>query len=337
MIYRNWIHKKERRLTLLDTDREVFPFEWGLEWVDGNGGGAADPLSRLKKTAARALSDSASFFEPPPLDDWELRGEVLEFATPTPGSHEFNNRVFCRLFEAAKPRGAVVVVPQWNADSESHVALCRILRRLGITALRLCLPYHEMRRPPGMKRADYMVSPNIGRTLHATRQAVMEVRQAAQWLRTQGYQKVGVMGTSVGSCVSYLAFVHDRRIATGVFNHVSAFFADVVWTGLATRFVRWGLEKHIDLDSLREIWAPISPYHYIARLKECGRKHLMITARYDLTFLPALSEKVFEFYRRHEIPHDRADLPCGHYTTAHFPFSYLDGWHICRYLRRHLG
>jgi hypothetical protein len=25
-------------------------------------------------------------------------------------------------------------------------------------------------------------------------------------------------------------------------------------------------------------------------------------------------------------------LPCGHYTSATFPFNYLDGWHMCRYL-----
>lgn len=338
MIYRSWIHRKERKLTLRDTNRKVFPFEWGLDWVGGNGNGdGQDALGFLKKKAATALSDSGAFFHAPRLGDWTLRGQTLVFPSPAPGAHEYNNRVYGRLFEAPKPRGAVVVVPQWNADSESHVALCRILRRLGITALRLCLPYHEKRRPPGMERADYMVSPNLGRTLHATRQAVLEVRQAAQWLRGRGYSEVGVMGTSVGSCVSYLAFVHDPKIVTGVFNHVSAFFADVVWTGLSTRFVRWGLEPYIDLDSLRDVWAPISPYCHVARLKESRRRHLLITARYDLTFLPALSEKVFQLYRRHQIPHDRADLPCGHYTTAHFPFSCLDGWHICRYLHRHLG
>jgi hypothetical protein len=37
------------------------------------------------------------------------------------------------------------------------------------------------------------------------------------------------------------------------------------------------------------------------------------------------------------MPYQRVILPCGHYTLAHFPFNYLDGWHMCRYLRSQLG
>ena len=80
------------------------------------------------------------------------------------------------------------------------------------------MPYHEQRLPPDMKRADYMVSPNIGRTVHATRQAVLEVRQLVTWLKEQGYERIAVVGTSIGSCVTYLAFVHDPSICTAVFN-----------------------------------------------------------------------------------------------------------------------
>ncbi len=337
MIYRRWMHRKERLLTLRDTNRRVFPFEWGLDWIGANGNSASDPARAFLRYSQEALEEGPAYFSAPPLREWRLEGEVLHFPTPTPGKDHFNNTVQCRYFPVAGARRAVVVVPQWNADRESHVTLCRILQRLGIAVLRLSLPYHEDRRPPGMQRADYMVSPNIGRTIHATRQAVLEVRQSAQWLRLQGYERVGVMGTSVGSCVTYLAFVHDPSIDVGVFNHVSATFADVVWTGLSTRFVRWGLENHIDLDTLRQCWAPISPYFHIPRLKGNQRPHLLITALYDLTFLPELSERVFDAYRKLEIFHHRTNLPCGHYTTASFPFSWMDGWHICRYLRRRLA
>jgi hypothetical protein len=183
-----------------------------------------------------------------------------------------------------------------------------------------------------MKRADYMVSPNIGRTVHATRQAVLEVRQLVTWLKEQGYERIAVVGTSIGSCVTYLAFVHDPSICTAVFNHVSSFFADVVWTGLSTRYIRWGLEGHISLKDLRQCWAPISPWFFIDRLKTCSRPHLLITAKYDLTFRPELTEKVLHQYQSQNIPHQRIALPCGHYTIATFPFSYMDGWHMCRYL-----
>ena len=333
-LYARWIHGWERRLTMRDTNRRILPFSWGTEWLE-NGDSNGNPLDSLKEHAGRVLSWSDDFFRPPPLTDCRLNGDELTFTTPTPTPYPACNTVHCRLFPAPTIKAAVIVIPQWNADSNSHVALCRILQKLGLTAIRLTLPYHED-RGLGTKRADHMVSPNIGRTLHAIRQAILEIRQLTSWLHDQGYERVGVAGTSIGSCMAYLAFVHDPLISTAVFNHVSAFFADVVWTGLATRYVRWGLENHVTLEDLRQCWAPISPYHFIARLKSNQRPHLLISARYDLTFPPPLSEKVFRCYEENQVPCDRAVLPCGHYTTAKFPFVYVDGWHICRYLHKHL-
>ena len=336
--YQRWIHRRERKLTLRDPHRRIFPFDWGLEWVqNSHNPGSTDPLTYLKEHAETVLSDSDAFFNPPPMVDCAVKDDVLTMATPTPSPHPENNTVYCRLFPAPGSKAAVIVVPQWNADEHSHVRLCQIFKRLGITALRLCMPYHEQRLPSDMKRADYMVSPNIGRTVHATRQAVLEVRQLVTWLKEQGYERIAVVGTSIGSCVTYLAFVHDPSICTAVFNHVSSFFADVVWTGLSTRYIRWGLEGHISLEDLRQCWAPISPWFFIDRLKTCSRPHLLITAKYDLTFRPELTEKVLHQYQSQNIPHQRIALPCGHYTIATFPFSYMDGWHMCRYLTAQLS
>jgi hypothetical protein len=334
-LYGRWMHRRERQLTLVDTNRQVFPFEWGLDWLDEETYGTS-PLTQLQDFSEKALAESDTFFRPPELKDWTLQADQLSFPSPLACPDACNNTTACRLFESEADR-AVIVIPQWNADENSHVTLCRVLQRLGFTALRMVLPYHESRMPAGMVRADHMVSPNVGRTLQATRQAVLEVRQAAVWLRERGYSRVGVLGTSMGSCVGYLAFVHDPRLEVGVFNHVSSYYADVVWHGLATRYVRWGLEGNVSLEDLRSCWKPVSPIFHVGRLRDNLRPHLMITARYDLTFPPRLSELVFEEYKRLSLPYERVVIPCGHYTTAHFPYNYLDAWHICRYFRRHLS
>ena len=65
----------------------------------------------------------------------------------------------------AKGHRAVIVMPQWNADAVSQNALCRIFNVLGISALRMSMPYHDIRRPHELTRADYAVSANIGRTM----------------------------------------------------------------------------------------------------------------------------------------------------------------------------
>ena len=94
-------------------------------------------------------------------------------------------------------RQAIIVMPQWNADAFSHNALCEMFNRWGIACLRLSKPYHDVRRPAELERSDYAVSSNIGRTIAAARQAVVDVRSAIDWLETQGYEQFGVLGKQV--------------------------------------------------------------------------------------------------------------------------------------------
>ena len=209
--------------------------------------------------------------------------------------------------------------------------------RLGIAALRLSLPYHDARRPADMERADHLVSSNIGRTLQSMRQAVVDTRAAVRWLRSQGYERVGVAGTSIGSCTAFLAFTHDDEIDCGVFNHVSGYVADVVWRGISTRHVREGFGDAVSIEEVREAWMPISPLAHAHRLKDSRPRPIrFIAARHDLTFPADLSQQVIEEVRRHGVALDVQWLPCGHYTSGERPWVYLDGWKIVTFIRRHL-
>ena len=116
-----------------------------------------------------------------------------------------------------------------------------------MSGLRLSLPYHDVRMPPELSRADYIVSANVGRTLAVCRQAVLDARRAVMWLAARGYERIGILGTSLGSCLSMLTAAHEPLVRAAALNHVSPYFADVVWDGLSTRHVREGLEGHIDL------------------------------------------------------------------------------------------
>jgi len=342
----NIIRAQERRRATRDTNRVVLPFEWGAEFVaqDVNG---RDPRAAVFDAARRAVAHSEEFYALEPVKDYRLDGDRLTWTSAVRTPYPENNTAHARLFPAQPPRGpraqgegrrrAVVVNPQWNADSESHVALCRLLARLGITALRLTLPYHEARRPAGFQRAEYMVSPNVGRTLQALRQAVIDTRAAVAWLDAEGYERVGVMGTSIGSCTAFLALVHDERIDAGVFNHVSGYVADVVWRGISTRHVRAGIEGALTVEELREAWLPISPMSYVGRLASLRRRPMrFIAARHDLTFPADLSHEVIAGVRAAGVPVNVSWLPCGHYTSGERPWVYLDAWKIVSFLRKNL-
>jgi hypothetical protein len=332
------IHHREIALSSVDTNRRVRPFEWGAEFLDPRPG--ESERETVERYVERALADGDAYFAAPPLGAHEFDGEWLRFESAVRTRWESNNTVTARYIPARKPsRRAVIVLPQWNADGESHVALGRILARFGISALRLSLPYHDVRMPAELERADYMVSGNVGRTLQACQQAVLDVRQCVDWLESRGYEAIGVTGTSIGSCISFLAHVHEPRLRAGVFNHISSYFADVVWTGISTRHVRQGIEAAIDLETLRRAWLPISPNAFIHRLKgeSPSRARLMITARYDLTFLPYLADWAFEEFHRHGVAFDKAVLHCGHYTSGRFPFKFQLGYLITSYLHRNLA
>lgn len=334
-------HGWERRLASIDTNRVVRPFEWGLDWLglDADPSGAVeDPLARITDWATAVMADTDTFFRPPPTDEYVRTGNRLEFPSALVTPHASNNTVRARIFPAeAKPgrrKRAVIVLPQWNSDPGGHVGLCQMLARFGLTAVRLSLPYHDERRPAELTRADFIVSANVGRTAQVNRQAVLDARRTIDWLEREGYERIGILGTSLGSCLSMLTMAHDPRLRAGVFNHVSPYFADVVWQGLSTRHVRAGLDGHVTLDQLRECWMPISPWPFIERVRD--RAVRLIYARYDLTFPVDLSRRFIEEFERRAVPASVAILPCGHYSTGKAPFKFLDGYYLINFLVRSL-
>jgi hypothetical protein len=326
---RRYIENRERFLHGRDDNRRSAPFEWGTEHlgIHPNGNSAA-----LRDYVSNALLDSDAFYAYQPTSSYDFDGNLLKFPSAVETPYLENNTVWGRFFEAGKDL-AVVVLPQWNCKWEGQVGLCQAFQRTGITALRLSLPYHHHRKPAHLERAEYLVSSNVGRTLTAIRQAVVDTRRAADWLFERGYRKVGIVGTSVGSCIGFLTFAHDERFSTGVFIHVSSFFADVVWNGLSTQHVRQGLESGIDVQQLRFFWSPISPYPFIKRLRGSSRRLLALSGRYDLTFLPELSQQAYDEFDRCGLQYKLNWMRCGHYTMGEFPFSTLAAYQIVKFLK----
>jgi dienelactone hydrolase len=343
----SFIRARERKLALRDKNRIVRPFEWGASFVTDHANGD-DPRRFFSDYAHRIVQRSDEFYAlQRPITDYKLSGEELTWTSAVQTSSRENNTARARFFPAlasktdgkeARPSRAVIILPQWNADETSHVELCRLLNRFGIAALRLTLPFHEARRPPELERADHLISSNIGRTIQSMRQAVLDARAGIAWLKEhQGFARIGVIGTSIGSCTAFLTFAHDASLDVGVFNHVSGYFADVTWHGISTQHVREGFASQVTLDELREYWLPISPIPYIPQLLKMPQRPMrFIAARNDLTFPANLSRDVIDEVKRHNIPVDVVWLPCGHYTSGEAPWKYLDGWKIVAFMRKQL-
>lgn len=344
---------------MLNDNRTVQPFEWGAEFVVEHVNGH-DPRTVLAEHAKRAVANSDEYFAAPANLDFSLEKKLYpstaslsaadlkkpavqtemdvltwQSAVATPSSE--NNTAYATYFPHPERKAAVIVLPHWNAKAGTYFDLGKFFNKVGLSALRLTLPYHEERMPPELERADHLVAPNVGRSLQSIRQAVADTRAAVSWLKEQGYAKVGIVGTSIGSCVAFMAFVHDLRIDAAVFNHVSGYMADVVWHGLSTYHVRKSFGDNISLDELREYWLPVSPMAYMEKLAALPeRPQRYIYTKYDLSFPIDLSLDTMAALRRHKIKHSEVSLPCGHYTLGEKPWVYLDGYKIISYLRKHL-
>ncbi len=275
----------------------------------------------------------------------ELRKEpFLRFTSAVKTPYPENDVVNARWYESAgnreqgvgiregekrKPKQAMIVMPQWNADAISHNVFGSLFNQFGISVLRLSKPYHDTRRPAELERSDYAVSSNVGRTIEACRQAVADIRSCVDWLEAQGYEQIGVLGTSLGSCYAFIAAAMDARLKVCAFNHASTWFGDVVWTGQSTRHIHATFE-HAGLtqDDVRKIFVAVSPMAYMEQFAANPKRSLVVYAPYDLTFIRALSLDVLKNFDKYGVDYVAKVLPCGHYTTGETPYKYIDGWYI---------
>ena len=347
---KRYMHKRERHLAMLNDNRVARPFEWGLEFI-GEDTDAENPHDLFVEHSSKVIENSDEYFAipegirfvvdsvPPAAASGtdKTAPQSLTWTSSVATSSPENNTAYATYFPHEDHRAAVIVLPHWNAKAGTYFDLCRFFNKVGHSALRLTLPYHEERMPPELERADYLVAPNVGRSLQSVRQAVADTRACVAWLKQQGYEKVGIVGTSIGSCVAFLAFVHDFDIDAAVFNHVSGYMADVTWHGLSTYHVRNGFGDNIDLEELRQYWLPVSPMAYMEKLAaQAPRPQRYIYTLYDLSFPVELSRDTMRALRRHKIKHSKSAIPCGHYTLGEKPWVYLDGYKIIKFLHKNL-
>ena len=334
----------ERKLATRDTNRVVRPFEWGTDWLHKVGYPAcpAEANGNAAGLRGRVCQRGAARFRP-------LLQLRQTYGLPAAGrppdlyqsgafpAYPENDQVPGLWFPAEKDKGrALVVLPQWNSDAQGHVGLAKLLNRFGISALRMTMAYHAERKPAELQRADYHVSSNVGRTIHACRQSAIDTRACVDWLVQQGYERIGILGTSLGSCVAFIATAHDPRVKVGIFNHVSMYFSDVVWTGLSTQNVRQGfgdivsqedLRRYLERDQPGELPGPAAGPRF-AEPAGVGAARQHVPAG----VLAAGAQEL----PREELPHQVFTLPCGHYTTGQFPFNLMDGLAMCRFAARNL-
>src|ERR1700733_14474995 len=147
----SWLEQKvfayEHMRFAQEPDRRVLPFAWGLELIGGSAN-ERDPRGWLENFARETVARSDEWFATTPADDYALKDNVLTFTSAIESPWPENNRVHAQLFRARRSGPAVLVLAQWNCRWEEQQNVCRWLNRLGITAVKLSLPYPDRRAIP---------------------------------------------------------------------------------------------------------------------------------------------------------------------------------------------
>lgn len=291
-------------------------------------------LVALEDYARAHVADSARFFALPCLPVFDYRDGWLAFDSPLPSGSPANDRVRGR-FHPSRGGRVVVLLGHWNASRASYAKLAHALKLSGIGCLQLSLPFHDERATPGVGWAREMASENVGLTIRAHRQAVVDVRAAVAWLHDTGHRAIGLLGSSLGSSIAAVTAAHESRVRALSLILMADDLAEVIWTGSATAHLRASLETRFSLADLQKGWALISPNTYAAQLTRLGRVQI-VSARADSVFLPPLTERYVERFEALGLAVDRTRLGCGHYSMASFPYSLFCVAAILRFLHSSL-
>ena len=277
-----------------------------------------DDLARLTAIVTRALADPAAFFARPQQPVFRRQGSMLNFDSPGGGNGQ-NGTARARIYQARRRERAIVLLPYWNAPRSAANPFGTLLARCGVTCVQLSLPYHDERRTPGVAFARELVCENLGLTIQANRQAVRDAGACVSWLEREGYARIGIVGVSIGASIASIVAAIDKRVASAALLLMADDFADVVWSGSATRLVRASLERRFTLEQVRAAWSIISPASHAGRLSERLERLLIVSGALDTVFLPALTSTYVERLRGLGLDPTWIRYGCGHYTLG-LPF-----------------
>lgn len=332
-MYYSWLDRwDERRAQHGDVIKKIADFELGAELAFPEEKKVAS-IPEFCALADQAVADP-TFFDEPDACAWDFEREDGWVRFPSEISTEIkdNNQVCAKVTESGSLDQALVVFHHWNASKRNR-QLARFFSRRGITVVEMALPYHLERHRPGSAYADYMLSPNLGRTIQSVRQAVLDGRKLIRYLKREGYEEISVLGMSLGSWVAGLVAAHDAAVSKAALFLTAGSLADMVWSGRATRGIRDSLEPAIGLADLNRAWGPMNLENYADNLARHDLDLQIVLAKRDTVVLPQLSKQFLEQLQNAGARPDVLELNCGHYSLAMPPNIVFAGLNLQRFLK----
>lgn len=321
----------ENRAKCSDKIKHPAQFELGANLAFSNAGNNVN-VEQFCSLSERTVRDPTFFEEPAGARlDFQFENGWVTFPSSLTTSIKENNTVWARVTKFRSSSKALIVFHHWNASSRQK-QISRFLAIQGITVVEMALPYHFERSRPGSSYSDFMLCPNLGRTIQSVKQAVWDGRKLIRFLKQNGYSDISVLGLSLGSWVAGLVAAHDRSVSKASLFLSSGSLASMVWTGRATRLIRKSIEPNLSLTDLDRAWAPINLNNYGRNFSRPNFNLSIVLARRDKVMLPQHSYEFIEGLRAEGVGLNVSELNCGHYSLALPPYIVMAGLGLRRFL-----
>src|SRR5262249_15628892 len=132
----------------------------------------------------------------------------VRFPSPVESPHKENNTVHAEFYrpDGKGPFPGLIILDITGGDQSLSRSIGTYFAQKGIAGLLVRLAYYAPRRPPASRLR--LLPTNLPQSMNALRQTVLDVRRATAWLEARpevDRQRLGIVGTSLGSMVGALA------------------------------------------------------------------------------------------------------------------------------------
>ncbi|MFB5563075.1 alpha/beta hydrolase family protein, partial [Bacillus cereus] len=143
------------------------------------------------------------------------------------------------------------------------------------------LPYHFEREPnEALFSGEYMVSAHLERTVQASKQAVVDLRQLINWIKNNKKGPIIVIGISLGGFVTNLTALVEENIdvLVGVFYANRLSYS--IWNTNPGKYIKKDLIEHnVTYNELIKAWEITEPSQSIPKVKK--ENILLISGKHD--------------------------------------------------------
>jgi len=238
--------KSYRRLTAVFADSaccHLINFvNWGLPDRTNSPAELANYVARCRLLTRR------EFYSKETIKGLHIGPAFLNWSSPVESGFSENDIAGAQVFLSRQGWSAPAVLflhALMSASDFGYKHIARRFNQMGWNAVLVHLPFHYTRVPSGYLNGALALTSELIRNAETIRQAVMEIRQLLELLKTQGADRFGLIATSYGGWIGSLVLSLEEDFEFAALLQPIVDIEDAIWNRPAAIAIRSRLRRHL--------------------------------------------------------------------------------------------